>query len=180
MPSWAGPAEGAIPRPALPEPLELATTDELALVVTRIDAYPNGFQVTLTILARTAETARGLPRAAMALRIPFEPHEERDPDDYLRFGLRFADGSKVTNLDILHAWHHAPGHQPDRPIMTGGGGSGGPMTFEQTFWCWPLPPSGAVEVACEWPVRGIALTRKSLEADAILEAASRAGRPWPD
>jgi hypothetical protein len=43
-----------------------------------------------------------------------------------------------------------------------------------SFWLWPLPPAGRLEIVCEWPAAGIPLTRTELDASEVLAAASRA------
>lgn len=58
------------------------------------------------------------------------------------------------------------------------GGSWTEGTWSQEFWVWPLPPTGSFDLVCEWPAADIPLTRTSLEAGPVLEAASRVQRPF--
>jgi hypothetical protein len=39
---------------------------------------------------------------------------------------------------------------------------------------WPLPPSGPVTFACQWPAFGIDETLRELEGDRFQQAAERA------
>jgi hypothetical protein len=42
------------------------------------------------------------------------------PDEFLRFGMQFADGRKATNLDRPS---YDPDHEPDRPVLHQQGGA---------------------------------------------------------
>jgi hypothetical protein len=181
-PAWSAPPAGVIGALALRDPVELAVTDEVAVVAERIVAYPNGFQIALVLLARTVEASWHLSGTQSPYPIPPRPAAGQAlGDEFLRFGLQFSDGSKATNLDLLGGMRFDPfREEPDRPILLGGVGGGGGMRFEQSHWCWPLPPPGPMELVCEWPARGIGLTRRQLQAETIIEAASRARRLWPD
>jgi hypothetical protein len=67
------------------------------------------------------------------------------------------------------------------PSRRGGG-------WHASQWVWPLPPPGPVAFVCEWPVAGIPESRAEIDAQVILDAASRAQvifsdddlPPWPD
>jgi hypothetical protein len=39
------------------------------------------------------------------------------------------------------------------------------------YWVWPLPQSGTIQVSCEWPLAGIALSTVEIDG-----AVSRGGR----
>ncbi len=98
--------------------------------------------------------------------------------EQLRFGLRFADGRKATNVGGPVAWD--AGEPPaDGALLVGRGGSGGERRWDQRLWAWPLPPAGELLFACEWPAQEIALTTLALDAEAILSAAARACVLWP-
>ncbi|MGZ4599748.1 MAG: hypothetical protein ACXVYY_10300 [Oryzihumus sp.] len=58
-------------------------------------------------------------------------------------------------------------------------GSGGGLTSRQTYWLWPLPPAGPLEVYCEWLARGIPETKVELDAGDLVAAAARAVELWP-
>ncbi|HTA34213.1 MAG TPA: hypothetical protein VK721_12390, partial [Solirubrobacteraceae bacterium] len=114
---------------------------------------------------------------------PFRSHRRGAPADEmaperLRFGLRFADGRKATNVGGL-----APGGRgearPDGAVLVARGGSGGEKRWDQRLWVWPLPPPGELLFACEWPAQEIALTTAALDAGVILSAAARACVLWP-
>ncbi|MGO8906438.1 MAG: hypothetical protein ACLQMH_12565 [Solirubrobacteraceae bacterium] len=58
-------------------------------------------------------------------------------------------------------------------MRTGGGGGDG-RNWKQTIWIWPLPPPGRLTFVCQSPAAGIELTRREVEAQLVLEAATRA------
>jgi hypothetical protein len=84
--------------------------------------------------------------------------------------VQFADGSKATNTA---GFHHGP-EPPSGPIMQAGAGGGGGGSWRETLWVWPLPPPRPLVLVCEWPALGIPLTRCEIDAQPILDAATRA------
>jgi hypothetical protein len=66
------------------------------------------------------------------------------------------------------------------PFLQFGHGSAGGTVAETTFWLWPLPPSGPVTFACEWPKYGIPLTRHEFDGNLIRDAGQRATELWPE
>ena len=65
-------------------------------------------------------------------------------------------------------------------MLSPGGGSGGPRSYDMSMWVWPLPPPGPVAFVCEWAAESIALTRREIDAEPILDAARRSEAMWPD
>jgi hypothetical protein len=149
--------------------LVLAHTDEVAVAVTGLVAYPNGFEF-------TAQLANRNPRRA-DLHLLHHRFEEPLPDEVLRLGVRFADGRSVTNLDEPH-WPGVPPESPSIGLHSGGGGGGG-RRYEMSYWVWPLPPPGPVTFACAWPAHGVAESRADLDGQLLIDAAARARRLWP-
>jgi hypothetical protein len=47
-------------------------------------------------------------------------------------------------------------------------------------WLWPLPPAGPFEFAVEWPFGGIDLTFAEFDGAAVVAAAGRSARYWPE
>jgi len=90
--------------------------------------------------------------------------------------VQFADGTKATNTGGV-GYDQDP---PPGPVMFSGGGGGGGGQWRQTEWVWPLPPSGPLTFVCEWPAAQIPLTRTTLDAQAILDAAARAEIIFPE
>lgn len=97
----------------------------------------------------------------------------------LRFGVRFSDGAKVTNVPgsgrgrgPLFDREEPPGE----PVMQQRGGGGGGGEWRQDFYVWPLPPAGPLTFACEWPAPGIAFSSIEVDARILIDAAARAQR----
>lgn len=168
MPPWFGAPRGTLPGIVAFERV-LARTDKVAVCVTRLAAYTTGFE--FDIVTMSAEDQDDLD--------PLMSHHhhrlqrgatDEIPPEILRFGVQFADGSKATNTG---GFHHDR-QPPAGPVMHAGGGGGGGGSWRQTQWVWPLPPPGPVVPVCEWPAMDIPLTRSELDAQAILDAATRA------
>jgi hypothetical protein len=146
----------------------LAQTAKVAVCVTRLAAYPTGFEFDVVTMA--ADEYEDLD--PMMFHHPRLRHgaAEDIPPEMLRFGVQFSDGSKATNTGV----RRDRGKRPAGPILQGGGGGGGGGSWNQTQWVWPLPPPGPLALVCEWPATGIPLTRCELDAQTILDASTRA------
>ena len=170
-PPWLCAPEGMLPGVVALE-LVLAKTDKAAVCVSRIGAYPAGFE--LQLLTMVADEDIDLDPMLFG---PHRPrrgrHARESPDGTLRFGVQFADGSKATNA----GGHHSPGKgegTPQGPVMNSGGGGGGGGSWRQDFWVWPLPPPGPLTFAAEWGDAGIPLTSSEIDSKLLLDAADRA------
>lgn len=173
QPEWLGPRDNVLPCP-FPLWLELARTDRVAIHVHTGIAYPNGFEFGLTLRLREQRNGiRDNPMHAW--------HEVHTtgviPDEALRVGIEFADGSKATVFDGHR--HFATTDQPEGPALIQRGGSGGMNTWDVKFWVWPLPPAGPVAFIAEWPAEAIGLTRAEVDDGIIRAAAEQAEELWP-
>jgi hypothetical protein len=90
----------------------------------------------------------------------------------LRFGVEFADGRKATNV----GQDSRSEGEPQNPVLWGRGGGGSGARW-QTFWMWPLPPSGPLSFGCEWPAAGIPLSRAQIEGQSIIDVRDQLGGP---
>jgi hypothetical protein len=171
-PAWTGPPDNELGI-ALPIQVELARSDSLALAILRLVAFSTGFSFTFAIRRRVAvrqhETA--LP--------PFHPGGMTQPDA-LRLGIEFANGAKATTLDRHPGMPRNVDDMPTGPLLMRRGGGGGGRSWNNEMWVWPLPPPGVVAFVCDWQVEGIPLTRREIDAQAILDAATQAEELWPD
>jgi hypothetical protein len=120
--------------------LLLARTDDTAVAVVGLLAYPNGFQFTVTAVLR--EEDRWRPLDPMGHRIGLPPEEGPPPPELLRLGVRFADGTTLTNLGSRWPPYSPDEEEPDGPLMVPQGGGGGGRRYDQEFWVWPLPRPG--------------------------------------
>lgn len=178
MPPWVHAPSGVLPG-SVPLDLVLVRTDHVAVCLTRLAAYPEGFELDLITMAsidREDLDPHLFGRPGMrgrALRGDLEAGAGIPPE-MLRFGIEFADGTKATNTaGRIRGPHEGP---PPGPVLTPGGGGGGGGNWRQTIWVWPLPPRGRLTFVCEWPAGDIPLTRHELDAQPILDAANRAQR----
>lgn len=168
QPLWLGPPNNVV-GVAVPVRLVLARTEEAAVVVDGLAAFPSGFELVLSVRVRTPR------RQWSPLGLWRDEGQAGLPDDLLRFGIELADGRKATTLSGF----------PDRgeqegPVLIGRGGGGGVTHWDQTYWVWPLPPPGPLAFVCEWPAEGISLTRAEIDAGLVLEAAARAEILWDE
>jgi hypothetical protein len=181
QPAWAGPPENTIGAPVELRVL-LAHTEQAALGCQRFVSYPSGFEFELTVRLRSEEEAPvDIEQALYGWHRPrprrgAKDGREIDPE-VLRFGIRFADGSKVTNL---MGFPHNEVGSPEGPVLMQRGGGGGGRCWDQGYWVWPLPPAGKLGFACEWPAAGIPFTISEIDSDPILSAAPRAEILWSD
>jgi len=173
MPAWFGPPRWTLGG-VVPLTHVLARTESVAVCISGVTAYPEGFGFDVVALATETDE-------------DFDPfffgmHRRRGggggvPPELLRLGIEFADGQKATNLGGMPFGQD----RPAGPVLhPGGGGGGGGDRWEQRMWAWPLPPAGALAFVCEWPARSIPVTRWEFDAGAIREAAARATVVFPD
>lgn len=170
VPPWFEPPWGVIGG-AVAESFFLARNDRVAVGITAMLAFPTGIQLTVLSFSRDR-----------FVRLDPDPYEWRAaatkglPDEMLRFGVQFPDGSKATTTGA----EPFDETEPSGPVLQALRGGGGNGEWSQDYWVWPLPPPGRLAFVCEWPAHGIELTRVEIDADRIREAAGRAERAWPD
>jgi len=152
--------------------LVLASNERAAVYIGRCSVYPTGFELEVRALVRA-----GADELDPSLNgIYHRPGQRSSYEEMLRFGIAFSDGRKATNVG-------GPGHGPSEPadmVLRGMGGGGGGGRWRQDFWVWPLPPPGSVGFVCEWPAAGIPLSRHEVDAQLLLDAATRARGLFPD
>jgi hypothetical protein len=147
-------------------PLLLGRTDQAAVAITSLAAYPTGFEIFLTSRIRLSpEGGPGVPR------------DNIGPWRSLRFGLLLADGTKIIADRGGHPERDA---EPAGPILVPQAFGGGRGLGFSRWWAWPLPPDGPVEFVCEWPAFGIGESRVTLDGQLILDAARHSIHLWPE
>jgi hypothetical protein len=170
QPPWVAPPPGTLPG-ILAVELVLAQTDKVAVYISRVAAYPTGFEFDLITIAAPGEEETELLDPMLFGPRHRARRSSQDPtSEMLRIGVQFADGGKATNTS---GFYHG-GDSPAGPVMHAGGGGGSNGRWYQTMWVWPLPPPGRMAFVCDWRAAGIPLTRHELAAETILDAADRA------
>ena len=169
-----GAPRGSLPG-AAPIEVVLARNDRAVVAVTKFGAYPEGFEFELIVLVGDREEE--LDPMVMG----YMRHGRRgDREEMLRFGMQFADGSKVTNQPGSRPFPPGGGDgPPSGPVLQQRGGGGGDGEWRQDYWVWPLPPPGPLTLACEWPGAGIPLRVVEVDAQPLIEAAGRAQQIFP-
>ena len=140
-PEWAGPQPGVLPGYSNQSAF-VFHTDVGALAVHGFEVYPNGIRFKASFWERNPDP--------YAHESPFDTpigRHGRVDESFVRFGVRFDDGSQWTNLDAP-AWGGDP---PTAPFVTqlGGGGGNGDWTYRH--WIWPIPDGDAMTFVGAWP-----------------------------
>jgi hypothetical protein len=144
--------------------LMIGRTDQVAVAVTGLSAYAEGFEVFVTARIRPPGAAGG---------------RESRPDRVMiqrsfRLGMLLSDGSKVFG--------ERGGHdtEPTGPVLRAYMLGGLLHSHVSRWWAWPLPPAGPLEFVCEWSALGMPETRAVIDAQLILDAAGQSTRLWPE
>jgi hypothetical protein len=183
VPEWSSAPEGWIGSVVAVAEL-IGRSDEAAVCLSRVVAYPIGFEVTLDVFTRSRSWGYAFDRDAWAWQ---SGEATRPPPELLRYGIEFSDGRKASNVGAiggtmvaLEATGDEPALDPAKDLsLVPEGGSGGGRHSRQDLWVWPLPPPGPVAFVCEWPQYGIPEARVEIDGHLIREAATEAKAIWP-
>jgi hypothetical protein len=151
--------------------LVLLRTDEVAVTIGLVRAFPSGFEFTVDSRARRAGQGGrigGFPRRYLP---------DVETEDGLRLGLEFSDGRRA---EVNAPYPFPDRFDPDALIVTSEGGGGSDRSWHSRFWVYPLPTPGPLSFVATWPAFDVAEVRVDLEADMILSAATRALVLWPE
>jgi len=152
-PDWSGPPANMVGGTAVLD-LVLINTGDAAVALRGVSAYPTGVELWV------------------AMRRRFRATSMRDTFGRLRFGIGFPNGRRAEG----NRWTEDEG----APRLVPSGGGGGGLEHDWSYWLWPLPPEGTLQIACVWPAGGIEATRVGIERAPIRDAALRAIELWPD
>jgi hypothetical protein len=169
---WFGPPRNVVGHP-LPLTLLLAQTENLAIVITDVVAFPTGF--VFTVIAR-----RKIALYGDAWMDAFRRDRERpegSSSHLLQMAILLPDGSRLSSL--------APTlpklERPSGPcLVPRGGPPGDSWSVGATFWIWPLPTSGNILFECDWPSQRVEKVAAHLETALLVESARNAVTLWED
>lgn len=170
-PTWMQP-DTVIPGSTSIE-LMLIRTEQAAVAIGSIRAYPNGFEFTAHVRVRETDETESFWHG------PFDRHGRHGsppPDDVLRLGVLYANGRRDATTS---SWPPERDADPDRLMLRQGSGGGDGRRWDSEFWVHPLPPEGPVTFAASWPGYGVAEARAELDGTLIREAAGHAVILWP-
>lgn len=182
-PQWSNPPRLVFPG-VLPVTEVVASSEKGVIAFIEIRAFESGcvFDIDACVVAPT-DPADRLRMATISGHM--SRSMEQLPDELLRVGVEFADGTKATTVERAALWYLRDQEtEPEGPVLRSMGSRGGHsdpgwVAMNEPLWLWPLPPRERFDLVVEWPVAGIELTRFGLDGDAIVEAATRA-RPFVD
>ncbi len=175
-PEWFGPTPGAFLPGISSERLVLFHTSEAVMVIDRFQGYPNGLMCEISTFVRRPMGPGGMPPWGFEHRDPWDSFE---PNNALRLGVLFSDGSKWNNIDQADVGLSIDDAEPPGIVFTAQGGSSNPTGWQFDYWLWPLPPPGLLTFVVAWPVHGIDETMVSIDTAPLLQAASEATPLWP-
>lgn len=167
--SWEDPTAPHAPVP-LPYTQVVAKTDDVAILISGMYAYPDGVEIKVDTFTRGvgAEWFRG----------GFYPGTGDVPDDFLRVGVAYSDGRKATNLEF--PWNRKKSKEAPTCGIEDHGGGGSDQHQEHSYWCWPLPTDGQFKIVFEWPGFHIAVTEITLDGAEIRQAGESSQPVWAD
>ncbi len=170
-PAWLRP-NGVIPAVA-PAALAMIRTDEVAVAISGLRAYPNGFEFTVHARVRHEDLPWGIsPTDPVA-----DPRTRQASEKALRLGVLYADGRRASTTSRYSETGEEVGGEHLTFLEVGRGGTD--RQWNGDFWVHPLPPHGPVTFVASWLLYGVAETRAEVDSSAILEAAGRAVTLWP-
>jgi len=157
-----------------PVGLFLARTDQMALAVGNVLAYPNGFEFTVNARLRHEQFVWGKsPLDPLA-----NPRTGQDPDLALRLGVRYADGRRARTSS--HRPIPVEEYDDEQLVLREVGTGGTDRQWDGRFWVHPLPPDGPVTFVASWLLYDLPEARAELDSSVIRAAAGRAVILWPD
>ncbi len=177
----APPEEEELPEPrwlggALPLEDLIAVSEQAAVGVRGIVAYRDGFRLELLAWLRQPPPRRRR-RWMPGSHIVVDSHHHAGlwqedgtvSPSFVRFGIQFADGGRVTNVDDALGWPDAT--EPMHGLESRGGSSSDDQA-DQEYWVWPVPETGDLDLVCEWPAYGIPESRLTVNGDDLRAAAA--------
>ena len=161
--------DGVLPTPVAIR-LVLARTDEVAIGVIGLWAFPTGFDFLVSVQLK--EAVPGTSAASFLGALDGEPLD----GEFLRLGVQFSTGGKAANTELRATREQSS--NVAGPIMKVRIGGAGLLSRDWKYWISPLPPPGPLAFVCEWPAFGVAESRTEIDAQLLLDAASQSVDLW--
>jgi len=183
LPEWSGPPRtdrGAV----LATELLLARSANVAVTLPYILVFRTGCLLTIEVVIRKGDLSSEdwWDLGRMVSDAAWVPRKRWDR--VFRVGLRYPDGTTVTNIDRPASRRGDAAETPAGPLLMwtpfGGGGGLNQRTSQYALWLWPLPPAQPLTLAVEWPLGGIELTTTELDGGGLVAAAERSTGYWSD
>ena len=186
VPAWHGPRDGILGAPAL-APIVIAHTRDVAVSVTDVTAFPDGFSFDLDIRLRETGDAHHQPSNRNAtdlqermylysetLLAAVRDHPWRHWPDWFRLEY---PGSTIAQSDPPF-WTD----KPEFPVLVSRGPSvagGGGNDWRFSLWACPLPTPGLIAFVCDGFFElDVPPGRAEVDTVPLLDAASRAIVLW--
>jgi hypothetical protein len=105
-------------------------------------------------------------------------------DLLVRFGVTYANGQKVTSLDLMPAEDTTTRTTTSSALpvlrhMEHGANSGDlRWRSHHELWLWPLPPREVFDLVMEWPALEIPVATAPIDGAALREIVHRAQKIW--
>jgi len=151
----------------------LVSEERFAIALVDCVAYSSGFEFTISYRSQD-----DIGREVLGFGLPPVPGRE------LEVGIEYPDGQHASSGTEAMSAHYEAFYegreppQPSGPLVQPQRGGGGGKRYDQTYWCWPLPPEGPITIAVQWPAAGIASTTVEVDASAIRRAGVSSGKLW--
>lgn len=166
--------EPALVRGVVPLELVMARSARAAVILEHIAVGQVGFEFDITVQLRgSLRFGNGWYLQLLVDPDRVSAREDPIPDELLRFGIEFPDGTHRTSLVPRRrgGWS---------PWWVNSATSG---DLVELRWHWeasPTPLTGMLILTCEWPAVDIPETRVELDASLFAAAASRCQLIWPE
>ena len=153
--------------------LVLISEERFAATLVDCVAYSSGFEFTISYRSHD-----DIGREVLGFGLPPVPGRQ------LEVGIEYPDGLHASSgTEAMSSYYEAfyEGRElpePSGPLVQPQRGGGGGKRYDQTYWCWPLPPDGPITITVQWPAAGIALTTVEIDASAIRRAGLSSQNLW--
>jgi len=149
---------------AVPLNTVLARTADAAVALTGLQVYSTG--VSFTLAFRVRSPLEPAHRGLSDLVFEHGPSAGR-----FLLGIELADGRRASNVFGRDS--------DDGVVFHAGGGGGGELSVDQSWWLHPLPPEGPLRFVLGCAALGIEETSTVLDGAAIRRAAADVVTLWP-